>query len=52
MLQNLLAERFKLALHWETKEVPVYELTVANGGPKLEHSDDAPCRLPSGMGRL
>jgi uncharacterized protein (TIGR03435 family) len=46
MLQNLLAERFKLVLHWETKEVPVYELTVANGGPKLEHPEDAPCSLP------
>lgn len=35
MLQQLLAERFKLALHHETKAVPVYELTVAKGGPKL-----------------
>ncbi len=26
MWQNLLAERFKLAVHRETKEVPVYEL--------------------------
>jgi uncharacterized protein (TIGR03435 family) len=46
MLRNLLAERFKLVLHRETKEVPVYALTVANGGPKLQHSDDAPCTLP------
>jgi uncharacterized protein (TIGR03435 family) len=35
MLQNLLIERFKLALHHTTKDGPVYELTVAKGGPKL-----------------
>lgn len=35
MLQQLLADRFKLTLHHETKEIPVYELTVAKGGPKL-----------------
>jgi uncharacterized protein (TIGR03435 family) len=34
-LQTLLQDRFKLALHRETKELPVYELTVAKGGPKL-----------------
>jgi uncharacterized protein (TIGR03435 family) len=35
MLQNLLIERFKLELHHTTKDGPVYELTVAKGGPKL-----------------
>jgi len=35
MLQNLLIERFKLALHHTSKDGPVYELTVAKGGPKL-----------------
>jgi uncharacterized protein (TIGR03435 family) len=35
MLQNLLAERFKLAIHHEPKEPPVYELTIAKAGPKL-----------------
>jgi len=34
-LQTLLQERFKLAIHRETKELPIYELTVAKGGPKL-----------------
>jgi uncharacterized protein (TIGR03435 family) len=38
MLQNLLADRFKLALHREMKEVPVYLLTVAKDGPKLMSS--------------
>jgi uncharacterized protein (TIGR03435 family) len=35
MLQDLLAKRFKLALHRETKMFPVYELVVAKGGPNL-----------------
>src|ERR1019366_4082456 len=36
MLQNLLAERFHLRLHHETKTRPGYELVVASGGPKLK----------------
>jgi uncharacterized protein (TIGR03435 family) len=36
MLQSLLEDRFKLKIHRETKEVPVYALTVATGGPKLQ----------------
>jgi uncharacterized protein (TIGR03435 family) len=35
MLVNLLGERFKLKLHHETKELPVYALSVDQGGPKL-----------------
>ena len=43
MLQNLLAERFKLALHRETKNLPIFGLVVAKGGPKLKESvDDTP----------
>jgi uncharacterized protein (TIGR03435 family) len=41
MLQNLLAERFGLKVHWETREMPIYELAIAKGGPKL-----APTGLP------
>jgi uncharacterized protein (TIGR03435 family) len=36
MLQNLLAERFKLVIHHEQKPVPVYALVVAKNGPKLQ----------------
>ena len=36
MLQNLLAERFHLRIHRETKTIPGYELVVASGGPKLK----------------
>jgi uncharacterized protein (TIGR03435 family) len=35
MLQNLLTERFGIALHHETRELPLYELSVAKNGPKL-----------------
>ncbi len=43
MLQNLLAERFKLKAHNEQKEVPIYALTVARGGLKIKESPkDAP----------
>ncbi len=38
MLQNLLAERFKLTTHRETKQVSGYALEVAKNGPKLRES--------------
>lgn len=38
MLQALLAERFKLKLHRETKELPAYVLVVAKGGIKFHES--------------
>jgi uncharacterized protein (TIGR03435 family) len=36
MLQAMLADRFKLTVHRETKEVPIYEMTVARNGPKFK----------------
>jgi uncharacterized protein (TIGR03435 family) len=36
MLQNLLADRFHLKFHRETKELPVYALSVDKGGHKLK----------------
>jgi bla regulator protein BlaR1 len=36
MLQSLLEDRFQLRLHRETKELPVYALTIAKGGLKLQ----------------
>jgi uncharacterized protein (TIGR03435 family) len=42
MLQTLLADRFKVRLHRETKEVSGYALVIAKGGPKLsEHAGPA-----------
>jgi uncharacterized protein (TIGR03435 family) len=38
MLQALLADRFKLALHRETRDVPVYVLEVGRGGAKLQEA--------------
>jgi uncharacterized protein (TIGR03435 family) len=41
MLQSLLADRFHLVYHRETKEVPIYSLMIAKGGPKLTTSENA-----------
>jgi len=35
MLQDLLAKRFSLKIHRETRMMPVYELVVAKHGPRL-----------------
>jgi uncharacterized protein (TIGR03435 family) len=48
MLQNLLKERFQLALHYEKKEMQAYELTVAKNGPKLGASPGDPAPAPPG----
>jgi uncharacterized protein (TIGR03435 family) len=48
MLRNLLAERFRIALRRETKELPAYTLVVAKGGPKLAAS--APTAAASDTG--
>jgi uncharacterized protein (TIGR03435 family) len=42
MLQNLLADRFKLIVHHQQKEMPASELTIARGGPKLKASTANP----------
>ena len=38
MVQALLADRFKLAVHREAKEFPVYALTIAKNGLKLHEA--------------
>jgi uncharacterized protein (TIGR03435 family) len=40
MLQNLLAERFKMQVRKETKDANVYALIVGKGGPKLTPAKD------------
>jgi uncharacterized protein (TIGR03435 family) len=39
MVQALLVDRFKLVIRRESKEMPVYALVVAKGGPKLQRAD-------------
>ena len=42
MLRNMLADRFKLKVHTETREMPIYALVLSRGdgklGPKLQPS--------------
>jgi uncharacterized protein (TIGR03435 family) len=42
MLQSLLAERFKLTIHREKKDLPGYALVVGKNGPKLKESQVDP----------
>ena len=51
-LRALLAERFQLTLHRETKEQSVYALVVAKGGPKLQQSEAKEGTGPKGMMRM
>ena len=46
MVQKMLADRFKLSFHHDTKELSVYVLSVAKGGPKLAKSEGDPNGLP------
>jgi len=46
MLQNLLTERFKLAVHRDQKEMQMYDLVVAKGGPKMKESTEEPGEKP------
>ena len=48
MLQTLLADRFKLAIHSETKVLPVYGIVRARDGLKLEKSKIADKDCPDG----
>jgi uncharacterized protein (TIGR03435 family) len=41
MLQPVLAERFELTVHRQTKEMQAYLLQVAKGGPKFHESEAA-----------
>jgi len=60
MLQNLLIERFKMTVHKESKELPMYSLSVNKGGPKLKETalkatpadGDGPPRPPLGPPKI
>ncbi len=55
MEQSLLSDRFKLQVHFETRELPELTLVVAKGGPKIAPSDPSAPRgrapqTPKGQG--
>lgn len=43
MLRALLEKRFRLRIHRDSREIPVYTLVVAEGGPKLRPTKEASC---------
>jgi uncharacterized protein (TIGR03435 family) len=43
MMQALLEDRFQLKIHHETREIPVYALTVAKGGARLQAAQHGKC---------
>jgi uncharacterized protein (TIGR03435 family) len=47
MMANLVAERFHLRFHLEKRELAVYAIRVAPGGPNLKSSDGGPNTMPS-----
>jgi uncharacterized protein (TIGR03435 family) len=56
MLQPALADRFKLKVHTETKQLPVFELVIAKGGSKLKEAAPGDAytngiKGPDGVGR-
>jgi uncharacterized protein (TIGR03435 family) len=55
MLQNLLTDRFKLALHKEMKPLPVFALVAGSGKLKLKESDGsggAACQSKREQGKI
>ena len=48
MLQTFLEERFRLKTHRETREMPVYAMTVGKGGLKVQPLVEGAC-IPLGM---
>jgi uncharacterized protein (TIGR03435 family) len=49
MLQSLLVDRFELKFHRERRELPVYAIEVAPGGPKMQ-ATTAAANDPQGFG--
>jgi uncharacterized protein (TIGR03435 family) len=46
MLQSLLAERFRLIIRRDTKEMPVYALVIAKNGPKFKDAHESDPNIP------
>jgi bla regulator protein blaR1 len=43
MFRSVLADRFKLAIHRTTKEMPIYSLVLAKNGPRIQAVDEGDC---------
>jgi uncharacterized protein (TIGR03435 family) len=50
LLQTVLIDRFHLSIRRETKVMPVYAITVAKGGPKLERAKITETECPDVIG--
>src|SRR5215471_17230224 len=46
VLQSLLEDRFQLKIHRESKDMPIYELSIAKGGAKIKLSAPPTFRRP------
>ncbi|HKO19395.1 MAG TPA: TIGR03435 family protein, partial [Acidobacteriaceae bacterium] len=47
MVQNLLADRFRLVAHYETRDLSVFEIVPVKSGPKLTESTRPPDGIPT-----
>ncbi|MGC2399010.1 MAG: TIGR03435 family protein [Acidobacteriaceae bacterium] len=47
MMQSLLADRFKLKIHFESRELAVYALVIAKSGPRLAPTKAPPLAVDS-----
>lgn len=52
MLQGLLAKRFMLALHRESRPIQAYVLEVGKNGPKLEKGEGEGSSTSNGRGDI
>lgn len=52
MIRSLLADRFKLAIHSDSRIVPVYAIVTGKGGPKLELSRTQEKDCPTGQSAM
>ena len=51
-MRSLLADRFRLEAHSETRELPIYALVVAKGGPRLKESTAEGLTIHNQKGRF